>query len=159
RDGFFVRRTRTVPRGRSEGGTGRDRRADRESSESVRSQASDAGCGTYLESSKYEVRSLKLQSDRWLSQLQTSNFELLTSLRRRRPMRSPRLRAARDRAFRGVDHGGRSVAVHHFALAADLLERVAARFEVREDRTRESIFNLHPRSAAGRAADEKARRL
>src|SRR5690349_13016323 len=83
----------------------------------------------------------------------------LLSARRSRAVRAARVGAGFDGALRRVDDGERGVAVHHLAFAAHLRERMAARLEVGEKRSRKAILDLHARPAAGAAADEHARRL
>src|ERR671912_464334 len=80
-------------------------------------------------------------------------------VRRRGGVRSAWLGTALHLAGSWVDDDGGGVAVADFPFPSDLLEAVAARHQVLQDRARNAIFDLHPADVGLHriAADEEPR--
>src|SRR5687768_15616437 len=78
-------------------------------------------------------------------------------------MRAARLGAALHSPVGNVDGDRRRIAISHFTLAADLLELVAARDQILQQRSREAIFDLDALAVlegiGGIAAGQKTRRF
>src|SRR5215203_3483104 len=76
-------------------------------------------------------------------------------------VRAAGIGATFDPATQRIDHHAGGIAVSELALAADLLETVAARHQILQDHTGEAVFDLDARTGANRiggiARDEEPR--